>query len=366
MSSALTEKKLRTMSDVLDSLLAPYDYQLPSELIATAPAHPRDSARLLIYDRSMGDVHFDTFANITNYLPKNAVLVFNRTKVIPARMELKKDTGGGVEALYLGESGGQLKVMASGKIAAGDTLTWEGGHSFTVKERDGKYATLLPSFPLSELHTLLEQYGETPLPPYIKDSPLSEAERRTEYQTVYAKDEGSVAAPTAGLHFTPELLEKIKAHGCDIAYVTLHVNLGTFAPVTAEDIAQKKLHTEYYEIEKRVAEFLNIAKSQDRPIIAVGTTTVRTLESAAVLPDAESESGFPTLEHLKGSTNIFLTEDDYMKFTDSLITNFHVPKSSLLMLVSAFTGREKLMDLYEQAKNEKMRFFSFGDGMMVL
>jgi S-adenosylmethionine:tRNA ribosyltransferase-isomerase len=348
----------------LDSVLRPYDYEFPQELIATEPAHPRDSARLLIYDRATGDTSFDTFSNITKYLPKDAVLVFNQTKVIPARMQLKKDTGGGVEALYIGPGKGHIRVMASGKIAAGDKLDWEGGHSFTVKERDGKYAHLVPSFAFAELYSLLEKYGETPLPPYIKDSPLTEEQRRTEYQTVYATQEGSVAAPTAGLHFTPELLEKIREHGCEIAYVTLHVNLGTFAPLTEEHIASKKLHTEYYEINRETADMLNEAKAADRPIIAVGTTSVRTLESAAVF-DAESDD-VAHLENLRGNTNIFITDDDWLKFTDGLITNFHVPKSSLLMLVSAFTGREKLMEIYAEAIDEKMRLFSFGDGMMVI
>lgn len=341
----------------LEETLALYDYAFPSSLIASAPAHPRDSAKMLVYDRATGATSFDTFKNITTYLPKNAVLVFNETKVMPARMKLKKMTGGMIEALFLGTERDRIRVMASGKITAGDTLTWEEGHSFRVDVRDGKEAILTPSFPVHDLHTLLEKFGETPLPPYIKNSPLSEKERRQEYQTVYAKSEGSVAAPTAGLHFTNELLQRIKAHGCDIRYVTLHVNQGTFAPVTEEHLKAKKLHEEWYSIEEKTATFLNDAKAQGRPIIAIGTTTVRTLESAII-------DG--ALQRLSGVTDIFLTEEDRLQFVDGLITNFHVPKSSLLMLVSSLTGREKLLELYAKAIEKEFRLFSFGDGMLIL
>lgn len=348
----------------IDQALAPYDYTLPQHLIATTPAHPRDSAKLLIYDRSTGGVSSDVFRHIIEYLPADSVLVFNQTKVIPARMQLTKETGGAIEALYLGNHRDTLRVMAGGKIAAGDTLTWEDGHSFTVHERDGKYAVLTPSFPVTELHDLLRKYGQTPLPPYIKDSPLSETERRAEYQTVYAREEGSVAAPTAGLHFTPELIQSIKQAGIATAYVTLHVNLGTFAPLTEERLQQKKLHEEFYEIDPKTAAFINKAKKEDRPIIAVGTTTVRTLESAT--SSSADDDYLPQLQKLSGTTDLFITEDDPIQFVDGLITNFHVPKSSLLMLVSAFTGRETLMDLYDRAIKEEFRFFSFGDAMLII
>jgi len=344
----------------LDDTLALYDYVFPPELIAREPAHPRDSARMLVYNRKTEVVSFDTFAHICDHLPRNAVLVFNQTKVIPARMELTKETGGVIETVYLGQENGLLRVMASGKITSGDNLRWKEGHFFIVEERDGKFALLKPSFPLNDFHTLLDRYGETPLPPYIKDSPLSETERRTEYQTVYAKTEGSVAAPTAGLHFTEELLKKITQHGCAVRYVTLHVNLGTFAPVTEDQLQQKKLHEEFYEIDEDTAAFLNTAKAEGRPIIAVGTTTVRTLESAVETRHVAS------LRRLSGMTDTFITEDDTLSFVDGLVTNFHVPKSSLLMLVSALTGREKLLELYQRAIDEKCRLFSFGDGMLIL
>lgn len=340
----------------LDEINAAYDYDFPAELIAVSPAHPRDSAQLLVFDQTTQKTFFSTFTHITDYLPKNAVLVFNKTKVIPARIRLTKQTGGIIEALYLETQHNKIIVMASGKLTKGDQLTWNDGHTFTVLERDGKYATLTPSFPINDLYRLLEQYGETPLPPYIKDSPLTEVDRRREYQTVYATNAGSVAAPTAGLHFTPELLQKIEDHGCSIAYVTLHVNLGTFAPLKEEHLKEKKLHQEYFEIDDATAAFLNDAKANGRPIIAVGTTSVRTLESA-------TENGGIT--RLSGITDIFIDEHDQLHFVDGIITNFHVPRSSLLMLVSAFTGRKQLLDLYRQAIDKKFRLFSFGDGMLI-
>lgn len=345
------------MEQSLDDVLAPFDYTLPPQLIAQSPAEPRDSAKLLVFNRATNDTQFDTFNNIITYLPENCVLVFNRTKVFPARMRLKKATGGAASALYIAKEGDAIRALAEGKLKAGDVLTWEDGHTFTVMKRDGKEVVLTPSFPMGELMSLLEKYGETPLPPYIKESPLSETERRSEYQTVFAKENGSVAAPTAGLHFTEDLLAHIEQSGRAVRYVTLHVNLGTFAPVTDEHWKQKKLHEEWYEIDDETAAFLNEAKKAGRPIIAVGTTSVRTLESATT---------DHRLTKLSGVTNIFITEHDSLKFTDGLITNFHVPRSSLLMLVSAFVGREKLLDLYAQAIEKKFRFFSFGDGMMIV
>lgn len=340
-----------------DKLIASYDYQFPPELIANAPAHPRESARLLIYDRNTEKVSFDTFENICDYLPKNAVLVFNRSRVIPAKFTLKKKTDGSIGALFLEEKFGLVRVLASGSFTIGDTLTWVGKHSFLVKERSEKEAILEPNFPVSDLINLLEQYGQTPLPPYIKNSPLTESERREEYQNVFAEDNGSVAAPTAGLHFSETLIKKVEQSGRGVAYLTLHVGLGTFAPLTEENWLRKGLHREYYDIDKHTAETLNTAKSENRPIIAVGTTTVRTLESA--LQSGKVTSG-------QGSTTLFLTEDSPIHCVDGLITNFHVPHSSLLMLVSAFTGREKLLKIYERAIAEKMRLFSFGDGMLIL
>ncbi len=365
------------MKTSLDDVLAPFDYTFPPELIAQSPANPRDSAKLLIYNRTTKNTSFDIFRNIVDYLPKNCVLVFNQTKVFPARFHLKKETGGAVGALFLETKGNHIRVMADGKFKAGDRLMWEENHFFMVEERDGKYALLTPSFSMDDLRSYLEKFGETPLPPYIKESPLNEEQRRSEYQTVYAAETGSVAAPTAGLHFTEELIKKI-AQPCtrsgtaeqskiDIAYVTLHVNLGTFAPLTDEHWQEKKLHQEAYEIDADTAALLNDAKRQHRPIIAVGTTTVRTLESACHYDASTPAPALaPALTHLSGITDIFITEHDQLHFVDGLITNFHVPRSSLLMMVSAFTGRETLLDLYKQAMEKDFRFFSFGDGMLII
>lgn len=352
------------MEESLNDVLAPFDYSFPPELIAQSPADPRDSAKLLIHNRSTNQTSFDIFRNIVDYLPENCVLVFNQTKVFPARFHLKKETGGAVGALYLETKGNHIRVMADGKFKAGDKLLWEDSHFFIVEERDGKYALLTPSFVMDDLRSHLEKFGETPLPPYIKESPLSEEQRRNEYQTVYASQTGSVAAPTAGLHFTEELIKKIEQSGRHVRYVTLHVNLGTFAPLTDEHWKEKKLHQEEYEIDPDTAALLNKAKREHQPIIAVGTTTVRTLESACISDSTRTPT--PTLTRLSGITDIFITEDDHLNFVDGLITNFHVPRSSLLMMVSAFTGRETLLDLYKQAMDKQFRFFSFGDGMLIL
>lgn len=338
-------------------LLASYDYQFPPELLAKEPASPRDSARLLIYNRKNDSVMFDTFANITKYLPENAVLVMNRTKVIPAKISLTKNTGGKVSALVLERTDETVKVLASGSFKTGDILQWQGGHSFAVLSRTDQEAILKPSFAITQLDALLEQFGETPLPPYMKDSPLTEENRRSEYQTVFALDKGSVAAPTAGLHFTQELITKIIQSGRSISYISLKVGLGTFSSLTESHIKTGTLHYETYAIDPDTAAVLNAAKAEGRPIIAVGTTSVRTLESATV-------NG--KLTKLEGSTNLFITESSKLHFVDTLITNFHVPRSSLLMLVSAFTGREKLLALYQQAIKERLRLFSFGDGMLIV
>jgi S-adenosylmethionine:tRNA ribosyltransferase-isomerase len=340
-----------------DALLAQYDFQFPSGLIAKEPASPRDSARLFVYDRTKNLITLDTFANLDAYLPENAVIVFNKTKVIPAKMTLKKKTGGTVSALFIEKKDDCFRTLASGSFKSGDALTWNDGHTFTVVERNDQEAILKPSFDITKLHDLLEKYGETPLPPYMKDSPMNEGRRRTEYQTVFAKDNGSVAAPTAGLHITENLIKKLELSGRKILYVTLHVNLGTFAPLREDQWQKKELHSEEYFIDPETVSALNEATKSDRPIIAVGTTSVRTLESA---------SNGKTIVRPQGATTLFMTEDTKPHFVDHLITNFHVPKSSLLMLVSAFTGREQLLELYKRAIDEKFRLFSFGDGMLIL
>ena len=342
----------------LEGLLKKYDYEAPEELIAQEPASPRDSARLMVYDRAKSAVSFSQFTNLIDYLPTNAVLVFNRTKVLPARLIVKKPTGGRVKIIYLESENQLIKVMADRKLDIGSKLQLTDRIYFEVIRQDGKFYFLKPSFPTAKLFSVLDKYGITPIPPYIKHSPLKEKDLREKYQTVFAAERGSVAAPTASLHFTKRLMQKIKKSGISARFITLHVNLGTFAPLTEEHLESGKLHSEYYEILKNDANFLNKAKKSGRPIIAVGTTSVRALESAA--------SADGKISAKAGHTDIFIREGYTFKFVDGLITNFHVPKSSLLMLVASFIGRQKLFRLYKLAIQKKFKLFSFGDGMLIL
>ena len=334
-----------------------YSYALPSSFIAQKPASPRDSARLLAYSRSTGKVSYDTFTHLRGYLPKNAVVVFNETKVLPARLALKKETGGMVRVLCTGIKGKRMRALADKPLRPGMKLFVNRRIFFTVDGRDGAEYIMKPSCARAGLNALFEKYGNAPIPPYIKHTPLSSAELKKQYQTVFAKNSGSIAAPTASLHFTKRLLEKLRKTGISTQFVTLHVGLGTFAPLTEENITQGKLHKERYAIDSKTAAFLNRAKKEGRPIIAVGTTAVRALETAS---DKKGK-----LAKLSGETDIFIREGYRFRFTDGIITNFHVPRSSLLMLVSAFVGRERLFELYRKAMKKKFSFFSFGDGMLL-
>lgn len=335
-----------------------YNYSFPKSLIAQSPASPRDSSRLLVYNRKTGKIFYDIFRNLSKYLPKNAVLVFNETKVIPARLILQKETGGKVKILYLETEGKEIKVLSNKRLKINSILSLRGPrHTFKITGETEKGFLLTPQFPISKMPAILEKYGETPIPPYIKNSPLTEKELKEKYQTVFAKYKGSVAAPTASLHFTKALLNKIKKSGVDVKFVTLHVNLGTFAPLTPENLKSGKLHEEYFEIDPKTADFLNKARVEGRPIITVGTTVTRTLESAC-----KSHK----LARLSGKTDLFIREGYKFKFIDCMITNFHVPESSLLMLVAAFIGKEELFSLYEKAITKKFRLFSFGDGMLIV
>ncbi len=327
-----------------------YDYQLPPELIAQAPATPRDAARLLIYERQSGQTKLATFVDLPEYLPANSIVVFNQTKVIPARLTLNRSSGGKVSILYLKRIGGQLEVLANRRLKMGEELFHHEEKFFTVNEAVGNHYLLDANFDLAEVEAVFERWGETPLPPYMKQSPLSEVERREQYQTVFAKEAGSVAAPTASLHFTPELLLRLAAKGIQIEYVTLHVGLGTFAPLKPDHFASGELHEEFFTITPDTQERLRAARLAGRKIIAVGTTTARVLES----------------DWQAVSTKIFIRPGYEFKFVSGLVTNFHVPRSSLLMLVATLVGREKLLALYQEAISQKFRFYSFGDGMLVL
>lgn len=341
----------------LHKVLAQYDYDFPESLIAQAPAHPRDSAKLLIYNRGTEKISHAIFKDILDYLPKNGVLVLNQTKVVPARLEVTKPTGGKAKLLYIKHDNSRVYALSDKKLEPNSQLLINSKLNFQVITKSDKLYILKPSFPTKSIYAVLEKYGTTPLPPYIKHSPLKGKKLADEYNTVFAKQKGSIAAPTASLHFTKTLLHQIEKAGITIKYVTLHVNLGTFAPLTEEQLQNSKLHSEHYEIPSATAKYLNQAKQEGRPIIAVGTTVVRTLESAS---DKHSQ-----LVNLSDDTTLFLNETSKLNFVDELITNFHVPKSSLLMLVSAFVGRTKLLQIYKIAINKKYRLFSFGDGMYI-
>ena len=340
-----------------EEVLKKYDYDLPKGLIAKKLSSPRDMAKLLVYKKAEDELFFDKFINIAKYLPKNAVLVFNETKVLPARLNLKKETGGKVEVLYLQKRGELLEVLSDRKLNVGFKLVLNSKIKFEVAGHEEKIYLLKPLFAIEKFFEVLEKYGEAPIPPYIKNSPLSKKKMRQEYQTIFAKYAGSVAAPTASLHFTKRILNKIKKAGIDVNFVTLHVGLGTFAPLTEESFKNKKLHQEFYNIDKETAEFLNKAKKDGRPIIGVGTTVVRTLESASKLGQ---------LKNLSDRTDIFISEGYRFDFVNGIITNFHVPRSSLLMLVAALTGREKILEIYKHAIDKKFKFYSFGDGMLII
>ena len=332
-------------------------YELPPELIAQTPATPRDSSRLFVYDRGTGEVQHKIFRDITAFLKAGDVLVINNTKVLPARMYAQTEHGGAVEILLLKRLDKDVwEVLAKPgkKCAVGKTFKVSDKLSFTVEGITDSGERIIRFIYDGVFENILEEVGSMPLPPYIKEK-LKDKNR---YQTVYAKTDGSAAAPTAGLHFTPELLEKIRGMGVEIVEVLLHVGLGTFRPVKEEIITDHKMHGEYYEVTEEAAKKINEAKAEGRRVIAVGTTSVRTLESAS------PERG--KIAYGSGETHIFIYPPYEFKIVDALITNFHLPESTLVMLVSALCGREKILELYNTAVREKYRFFSFGDAMLIL
>ncbi len=345
---------MRSFQEALDR----YDYVLSKERIAQRPAHPRDSAKLLVYDRKTAEVRDMLFRNIGDFLPSRSVLVLNETKVIPAKLMAKRSTGGHVSLLYLKREGEYLLVLANRRLRPGEELRLSQEESLIVEGESGNAWLLKPSFRVSRIEDILESIGSAPLPPYIKRTPLSPEEVRQEYQSVFAKEPGSIAAPTASLHFTSALLDSLCAAGVRIARVTLHVHLGTFAPLSQRQWKEGKLHEEYYHMDEDVVKILEEAKKAHDPIIAVGTTVVRALESAS---DREGRIVRPS-----GTTDLFIREGYKFRLVEGLITNFHVPRSSLLMLVAAFMGEDELFSLYEHAIERQYRFFSFGDAMLIL
>ncbi len=332
-------------------------YDLPEELIAQTPAEPRDSSRMLVYDRAKGGVDHKIFRDIKEYLRAGDVLVINNTKVLPARLYARTMHGGMVEVLLLKRISSmrwEALVKPGKKCKPGVRLTIDGGLSLTVNSVTESGGRIVDFECDGVFEEALDRVGSMPLPPYIRQK-LKDKNR---YQTVYAKTDGSAAAPTAGLHFTPELLQQIKDMGVEVAEILLHVGLGTFRPVKEEAITDHKMHSEYFEVGEKAAQIINRAKREGRRVIAVGTTSVRTLESAAA-PDG-------TISPCKGNTQIFIYPPYKFKCIDALVTNFHLPESTLIMLVSALIGREKTLELYKTAVGEGYRFFSFGDSMMII
>ena len=331
-----------------------FHYHLPESSIAQTPAEPRDFSRLLVLDRAAGGLDHRTFREIVDYLQPGDLLVLNQTRVIPARIFARKETGGKVELLLLRRR---------------DVLLWEalvGGKGLSIGKKvvveDGPQAEIVELLNVSErlirfskpIEPYFPKVGNVPLPPYIHEK-LSDPER---YQTVYAREPGSAAAPTAGLHFTPRLLDEVQAKGVKIAYVTLHVGLDTFAPVTEENPEEHKIHTEWCELPQAAADAINATRAAGGRVIAVGTTSVRTLETANIGQDG--------ILPFIGPTSIYILPGYTFQVVDAMITNFHLPKSTLLMLVSAFAGRERILSAYETAIREGYRFYSFGDAMLIL
>lgn len=334
-------------------------FDLPKELIAQDPIPDRDQSKLLHLDRNTGEISHNHFFDITEFLRPGDCLVLNNTKVLPARLYGIKPTGARVEFLMLNNLGEDKWECITGpgrKAKPGDTFSFGDGilnaEVLEVLENGNRIAKF--SYEATNIYEVLDKIGEMPLPHYITHE-LKDKER---YQTVYAKELGSAAAPTAGLHFTPDLLKKIEEMGVTVAYVTLHVGIGTFRPVKAENIEDHEMHSEHYCVSAETAEKINNTKKNNGRVIAVGTTSCRTLESAS------DENGL--LCECDNSTNIFIYPGYRFKCIDGLITNFHLPESTLIMLVSAFSSREKVLNAYNEAINEKYRFFSFGDSMIII
>ena len=338
--------------------LEDFDYYLPEELIAQTPLVKRDESRLLVLDKETGEVEHKKFYDIIDYLTPGDTLVLNDTKVLPARLiGTKEETGAVIEILLLKNIEGdkwECLTKPARRIKEGTVVTF--GNGELKAKCCGVFDEGIRHFELiydGILMEILEHLGTMPLPPYIHEN----LEDQSLYQTVYAKEVGSAAAPTAGLHFTKELLKQIEEKGVNIAYVTLHVGLGTFRPVSVDNIEEHEMHSEFYSMTKEVADLLNKTKKEGHNIIAVGTTSTRTLETIA--------SQYNEFKECNGWTNIFIYPGYEFKGIDKLITNFHLPKSTLVMLVSALAGRENILNAYKIAVEDKYRFFSFGDAMFI-
>ncbi|AGX05657.1 tRNA preQ1(34) S-adenosylmethionine ribosyltransferase-isomerase QueA [Bacillus infantis] len=337
-----------------------FDFHLPEELIAQTPLEDRTSSRLMVLDKEDGALQHETFKNLPEYLNPGDCLVLNDTRVLPARLfGAKEGTGAKIEVLLLKQQEGDVwetLIKPAKRVKEGTRIEFGDGLLSAVCTGTEEQGGRLLKFNYEGIfYEVLEQLGEMPLPPYIKEQ-LDDRER---YQTVYAKERGSAAAPTAGLHFTEELLDEIREKGVHIAFITLHVGLGTFRPVSVEDIHEHSMHAEYYQVTEGTARLLNEVRENGGRIITVGTTSTRTLETIADANEGRLEAG-------SGWTSIFIYPGYEFKAIDGMITNFHLPKSTLIMLISALAGRENVLNAYNEAVKERYRFFSFGDAMLII
>jgi len=337
-----------------------FDFHLPEELIAQTPLEQRDASRLMVLNKETGSVKHHMFHDLLDYVQEGDCLVLNDTRVLPARLfGTKEDTGANIEVLLLKQTQGdtwETLVKPAKRVKEGTVISFGDGRLTAVcKETSDQGGRLLEFNYEGIFYEVLEQLGEMPLPPYIKER-LDDQER---YQTVFAREQGSAAAPTAGLHFTEEMLEQLKTKGVHIAFLTLHVGLGTFRPVSVDDLEEHDMHSEFYQVSEGTAALLNSVREKGGRIISVGTTSTRTLETIATEHNGKFVAS-------SGWTNIFIFPGYEFKAIDGMITNFHLPKSTLIMLVSALAGRENVISAYEQAVAEKYRFFSFGDAMLIV
>ena len=347
--------------------LSDFDYNLPKELIAQYPSQKRGEDRLLVLNKENRTFKEKTFLEIRDYFKKGDLLVLNSTKVIPARLFGKRKTGGKVEIFILDKTKVPVEALVrpSGRIKEGEEVLLESGDLVTVRDKVSVGRLVEFESPVDEV---IKRTGHVPLPPYI--SRPDEPDDKVRYQTVYAKEEGATASPTAGLHFTKELLDSLKALGVNIAYVTLHVSYGTFAPVKEEDVSKHNMHSEFYRISKENVIIINEARNRKSKIFTCGTTTVRALETCAddminFIPGRE-KYGEPQTNGFDGFTKLFIYPGYKFRITNALITNFHLPKSTLLLMTSALAGREFLFQAYRYAVEKKFRFFSYGDAMLIL
>ncbi|MFA4942639.1 MAG: tRNA preQ1(34) S-adenosylmethionine ribosyltransferase-isomerase QueA [Patescibacteria group bacterium] len=336
-----------------------YFYKLPKELIAQKPVEPRDSARLFVYNTKTNEVHFDIFKNCSKYIPEKSTLVINTTKVVPARVYMQKETGGKIEVLFLineYEGGDSIKCIVDRKLNVGQKLFFPNRFMCLVSQQENQLFTLQLFFENTLLIPTLEQFGITPIPKYITENKLEEENLRSRYQSIFAKTPASIAAPTASLHFTDAVFSSLFEKGVKTADITLHVGMGTFAPVREEQLESGTLHKEWYTIPDETKKILD--RSDQGYIIPVGTTAMRAIES------------YTKTQMQNGATNLFIKKPFEFKVASGLVTNFHVPESSLMYLVDAFLTHKRaeksILDLYKIAIEERFRFYSFGDAMLIL